>query len=92
MFIASLIIGGIVLFFIGFIILHNSWSGVGTSIGVVTVLLGLFITIGGVTLIEEEEKSEELKACESIGGEFEVVDTEYSHSRKRTVNVYGCLK
>ena len=86
------LLGGLVLLLVGFIICQQSWEGWTFWTGTIVAILGLFIMMGGVSLIEEKEKSEEMKSCEDIGGELTVVGSEYSYAKKRTVEVYGCMK
>lgn len=55
--------------------------------GVVIVLALIFAVVLGSISATNSRNS-----CESIGGEYKVVDREWSVATKTTVNVYGCVK
>lgn len=58
-------------------------------------ILGAIVLVGLITLavlLEERSKEEQLRACEDIGGEYIVIDREWSAVTKTTVDVYGCVK
>lgn len=50
------------------------------------IALIVIVILAGIT-----EKNHVID-CESIGGEYRVIDREWSAARKGTVDVYGCVK
>lgn len=53
---------------------------------VMVLALTVIVILAGIT-----EKNNTID-CESIGGEYRVIDREWSAARKGTVDVYGCVK
>lgn len=58
------------------------------AVMVATIVILMLATAIFGTIFGKEKEPE---ICEDVGGEYIVIDQEYSATLKRTVDIYGCV-
>lgn len=62
------------------------------------IIATVFIVITGIVALaflfisEIKESKNDRSACESIGGEYVLIDEEFVPAHKSTVYIYGCVR